>query len=946
MDASVLVAVFDGVYLVGVHFLLLFAKELPEADLRHHLEGDPDIILHLHVERLFAGDLHKAQRGIDIHIGYIYGAVLKGQGVAQGVEADHHQVLIGEISRHGLHGRKVHQYTVEDLEVHIGLGLVDHRGPVGMDQQVAADLPADDAFYVLVDHDVLSEIIEFQHQLFDVHVFDTQFGVEGDLAGIAAVEMGIGRHPAAGHLGVEGIEIDLLAGQHPHAGVEILDPEAVIADPADIDVGIEIDKGDAEEIEPGGMGGRGFCRHGGDHGFRGGIGCSRWIGGGRLNFFLFGGGDIVRQLIDIEEPGGPLQIILFFPAQGILAGVEPHADVEVGVADLAAERVDLDEVVGTEFYIAADTVQLVFMCFQCAGDIGDLYIGEFEHGVITQFRLASQPDVGTDLLPVILGHILPAFFTQQVPHGQPLGFQIEGQQGLSLLHFIEPEGVVIDATLECYVAAVDAAGKVAQQDGGVADREVGAKIMKGMRVVLERGGEPGNAELPFWERAGVLQFLYRGLQRKSDGEPIDLLSCLAVHGGVGVEQLSQDHLAAAGMQLQYHRFFLVMEEGGQVAECAGEMKIGMADITAKRVEVDKAILHAGMKVQVFHEGRIAGDAEGEVGHLQFALDTLGQLAHGLVIGEVNQFLEIHLQVDMSRYALQVLDPEKGADKAQLQLAPDLHKDLWIGEVAHDEISFEDPFIRPGAHIHQPEFGGLEGMIRAIGVVALEAKGVELFISPGVVQPGVLTGKGERDKGLPAAFELSFYRSIKAKFAVVLEIFQFFCHRFGRKGKQLTKVGLVTRDMEIDGIVMEKIDGAGEIEGPVPELYFADGQAEEFRLLVKGKLDIGLQMLMPEEGGVAGAGEVDLEGTFQIGADLAVLVAQGRLYPLDIGCQALAIGFIPIGDAHVLQYEFLDVKIQRLCRGGCFRGGVGGDPYRLHDIEVSRTVLCQIEMTVL
>ena len=69
--------------------------------------------------------------------------------------------------------------------------------------------------------------------------------------------------------------------------------------------------------------------------------------------------DYTRKLIDIEQVGGKMKIVLLFAACRILARIETHAEIEVAVADPSPERIDLDEIVGPELDISADAVQPV-----------------------------------------------------------------------------------------------------------------------------------------------------------------------------------------------------------------------------------------------------------------------------------------------------------------------------------------------------------------------------------------------------------------------------------------------------------------------------------------------------------------------------------------------------------------------------------------------------------
>src|SRR5579859_2317970 len=177
------------------------------------------------------------------------------------------------------------------------------------------------------------------------------------------------------------------------------------------------------------------------------------------------------------------------------------------------------------------------------------------------------------------------------------------------------------------------------------------------------------------------------------------------------------------------------------------------------------------------------------------------------------------------------------------------------------------------------------------------------------------------------------------------MFQIFCHFFRGKGKQLAEIGFIAGDMQVDGIIVEEIDRAGEVEGGIPDLYFADGQAQEPGRLIIGELDIGLEVFVAKQGGIVGTGVVGHQVAFQVGSDLSVLVPEGGLDTVDICHYVLSADLVEPGDAHVLQDEFLYVQVERFCRGGGFNGGVGGDARGFDDIELPGGVLYEVEMAI-
>src|SRR5580698_4489963 len=81
-------------------------------------------------------------------------------------------------------------------------------------------------------------------------------------------------------------------------------------------------------------------------------------------FLLFYRCHIALQLIRIEKVGGKPKIIFLLPSRGIFPGVQPHTEIEVAVPELSLQRIDLQEVIGTEFDVAAYTVQAVGMLLE------------------------------------------------------------------------------------------------------------------------------------------------------------------------------------------------------------------------------------------------------------------------------------------------------------------------------------------------------------------------------------------------------------------------------------------------------------------------------------------------------------------------------------------------------------------------------------------------------
>src|SRR5579872_627639 len=148
----------------------------------------------------------------------------------------------------------------------------------------------------------------------------------------------------------------------------------------DVHRGIEINKRNAKKIEA----------------VVGMIGYQRYRRTGRLirlkqgRLFLLsllGRSYIVVDLIQVQQLRAEPEVILFFAPDRILAGIEPHGQVEIAVADPAFQRVDLKEVIETEFDIAADAVHPDGVLLQGARDIGDMDIGELKDGIVPQIGL-------------------------------------------------------------------------------------------------------------------------------------------------------------------------------------------------------------------------------------------------------------------------------------------------------------------------------------------------------------------------------------------------------------------------------------------------------------------------------------------------------------------------------------------------------------------------------
>jgi len=116
---------------------------------------------------------------------------------------------------------------------------------------------------------------------------------------------------------------------------------------------------------------------------------------------------------------------------------------------------------------------------------------------------------------------------------------------------------------------------------------------------------------------------------------------------------------------------------------------------------------------------------------------------------------------------------------------------------------------------------------------------------------------------------------------------------------LPEFRFVTRNVQIDGIVAEEIHSAGEVKGGVLQFYFAQRDTQEFGALVVRQLDIRLHVLVPEESSVAGAGKVEGQAAFAVGADLTVIITEGRLDPRDVRfytLPALRVVFVVVSGA--------------------------------------------------
>src|SRR6185312_14132088 len=134
----------------------------------------------------------------------------------------------------------------------------------------------------------------------------------------------------------------------------------------------------------------------------------------------------------------------------------------IAVPDTASKGIDLDEMIGTEFDIAANAVHPDGLLLQSPGNIGYFDIGEPENGVVPQLGFRAQPDTGGNFLLEVLGDIMISRTAKQIVHGQAFRFQIESDQRFSFLHLRKPQGVVVDPAAEADVAAVQLTAEVAQ----------------------------------------------------------------------------------------------------------------------------------------------------------------------------------------------------------------------------------------------------------------------------------------------------------------------------------------------------------------------------------------------------------------------------------------------------------------------------------------------------
>jgi hypothetical protein len=158
------------------------------------------------------------------------------------------------------------------------------------------------------------------------------------------------------------------------------------------------------------------------------------------------------------------------------------------------------------------------------------------------------------------------------------------------------------------------------------------------------------------------------------------------------------------IEQELYRFFLVVKECGQVGQGAVDMEVRVAEVAGEGVEMQEAILHIGVEIEVFDHMWEGGDAEGKVSYGELALDAFGELAHGLLgHTEVDEFFEIHFEVDVAGDALEVTDAEEGADEAEFEVGIYLHEDFGIGEITDDEITGKDSAAGFGGDIEEFEF---------------------------------------------------------------------------------------------------------------------------------------------------------------------------------------------------------------------------------------------------
>ena len=85
------------------------------------------------------------------------------------------------------------------------------------------------------------------------------------------------------------------------------------------------------------------------------------VSDGGAVYFIFRRLHIIRQLVHIEETGRKLKVIFFISSGSIIAGIKSHTDIKITAPDFTLQGINLYEIVCTEFYIAMDAVQLVWM---------------------------------------------------------------------------------------------------------------------------------------------------------------------------------------------------------------------------------------------------------------------------------------------------------------------------------------------------------------------------------------------------------------------------------------------------------------------------------------------------------------------------------------------------------------------------------------------------------
>ncbi len=216
-------------------------------------------------------------------------------------------------------------------------------------------------------------------------------------------------------------------------------------------------------------------------------GCSSIAGYGLL--FLFDGCHIARQLIRVKQVGDKPEIILLFSPRGIFSGIKPHTDIEVAVADLSLQRIDLQEIIDTEFYIAADAVQAIRMLLERGGDIGDPDIGELENGIVAKLYFRPEPDIRTYFVIDVLRQIFLAGGSDDVGDGQFVRLEVKPEGSFSSFDLLEPKRIVDYFAAEADIAAVDLTREIAEQERRIVDGKITPKIMEVVRVFFKGYGE-------------------------------------------------------------------------------------------------------------------------------------------------------------------------------------------------------------------------------------------------------------------------------------------------------------------------------------------------------------------------------------------------------------------------------------------------------------------------